>query len=137
MNIFGVGPLELLVVLVFALLVLGPEGMVKAGRILGRTLSKIYRSEFWQAMRGSGDLWQKLSRDLGITEDLEEMRAQLAQTRYSEVKRDVPSIREIERDLDQSPEERRGKDSGIDQGSGSAEELPDGDSNGNGKENGS
>lgn len=137
MNIFGVGPLELVVVLVFALLVLGPEGMVKAGRVLGRTLHKIYRSEFWQAMRGSGDLWQKLSRDMGITEDLEEMRAQLAETRYSSVKREKPPAEELASGGDHSPEERRGKDSETDQGSGSAEEPPNGDSHGNDKENGS
>lgn len=79
MNIFGVGPLEIIVVLVISLLVLGPEGMVKAGRLAGKYLRKLYASEFWRAVRGSGDLWGKLSQDLGFSDELDEIRSGLPQ----------------------------------------------------------
>ncbi|MFO8035590.1 MAG: twin-arginine translocase TatA/TatE family subunit [Anaerolineales bacterium] len=138
MNIFGVGPLELVVVLIFALLVLGPEGMVKAGRILGQTLHKLYQSEFWQAMRGSGDLMQKLSRDLGINEDLEEMRAQLSQTRVSMEGMGDPPPGGSVGDLDQSPQDQKGEvESESDQDSKPGEEAPHEESTGNGEETGS
>ena len=44
MDLFGIGPLELLVVLVIALLVLGPERMVRTARSAGKTIRRI-RSE--------------------------------------------------------------------------------------------
>jgi Sec-independent protein translocase protein TatA len=125
MNFLGVGPLELVVVLVFALLVLGPEGMVKAGRILGQSLHKLYQSEFWKAMRGSGDLWQKLSHDLGISEDLEEMRTQWSQTRVSLEEEGRPPSGGSEHGSDPYPEEEKGQESEPDQDDDPGEELPD------------
>lgn len=107
MNILGVGPLEIIVVLVFALLVLGPEGMVKAGRTVGKLLGQIYSSEYWQALRGSGDLWSKLTDDLGITEDLDEMRSGLSRSSLprledlDEIKSRTPTIKPRSESADQ------------------------------------
>lgn len=136
MNIFGIGPLELVVVLIFALLVLGPEGMVKAGRILGQSLHKLYQSEFWQAMRGSGDLMQKLSRDLGIDEDLEEMRAEWSQTRVSIEEMGEPPSGGSVGDGEGSIEGENGEEdiSEPDQGDEPGEEVPHEEPTGNGEE---
>lgn len=41
MDLFGIGPLELLLILVVALLVLGPARMVQAARGAGKTLRKV------------------------------------------------------------------------------------------------
>ncbi len=99
MNIFGVGPLEIIVVLVFALLVLGPEGMVKAGRTVGKFLGQIHSSEYWQALRGSGDLWSMLTEDLGISADLDEMQSEFSASSLprledlDEIKSRTPTIK--------------------------------------------
>ena len=57
MELFGIGPLELFVILLIALIVLGPGDMVKAGRTLGRLLHKIITSSEWRTV-------QKASREL-------------------------------------------------------------------------
>jgi Sec-independent protein translocase protein TatA len=57
MEILGIGPLELIFILLIALIILGPGDMVKAGRILGRFLRKIITSPEWRTV-------QKASREL-------------------------------------------------------------------------
>jgi len=57
MEILGIGPLELLFILLIALIILGPGDMVKAGRTLGRLLRKVITSSEWRTV-------QKASREL-------------------------------------------------------------------------
>jgi len=57
MELFGIGPLELIFILLIALIVLGPGDMVKAGRTIGRFLRKIITSPEWRTV-------QKASREL-------------------------------------------------------------------------
>jgi hypothetical protein len=57
MEILGIGPLELLFILLIALIILGPGDMVKAGLTLGRFLRKIITSPEWHTI-------QKASREL-------------------------------------------------------------------------
>lgn len=57
MEILGIGPLELLFILLIALIVLGPQDMAKAGRSLGHFLRKIVTSPEWRTV-------QKASREL-------------------------------------------------------------------------
>jgi Sec-independent protein translocase protein TatA len=57
MEILGIGPLELLFILLIALIILGPGDMVKAGRTLGRILRKIITSSEYRTI-------QKASREL-------------------------------------------------------------------------
>lgn len=44
MEFLGIGPLELLVILVVALLVLGPERLMEVARSLGKTASEVRQS---------------------------------------------------------------------------------------------
>ncbi|MBI4336611.1 MAG: twin-arginine translocase TatA/TatE family subunit [Chloroflexi bacterium] len=44
MNFLGIGPLELLIALVVALLVLGPERMVSTARKVGKTLGQVRKA---------------------------------------------------------------------------------------------
>jgi Sec-independent protein translocase protein TatA len=57
MEILGIGPLELLFILLIALIVLGPGDMVKAGRTLGRFMRKVVMSPEWRTI-------QKASREM-------------------------------------------------------------------------
>ncbi len=77
MDILGIGPLELIFVLVIALIVLGPKDMVKAGRTIGKFLRQIVTSPTWHAVTKTSselrNLPTKLIRDAGLEEDLKQI----------------------------------------------------------------
>lgn len=77
MNIFGIGPLEIIFILIIGILVLGPEGMVEAGKKLGRWMRSIIRSSWWQNIRqGINDIQylpQRLIREAEL-EELDQLR---------------------------------------------------------------
>jgi sec-independent protein translocase protein TatB len=74
MEFLGIGPLELLIILMIALLLLGPRDMAKAGRNLGRFLRKVVTSPQWrtitQTSREIRNIPTRLIREAGL-EDLE------------------------------------------------------------------
>jgi Sec-independent protein translocase protein TatA len=78
MNFLGVGPLELLILAVIALLVLGPKGMADLGRKTGRLIRKITRSSVWQDImntsRDLNDLPGKIMREADLEDDFKEIR---------------------------------------------------------------
>lgn len=69
MDFLGIGPLELLLILLIALILLGPNDMVKAGRTIGRAMRKIITSPTWQEIRKIRYLPNKLMREAGIEEN--------------------------------------------------------------------
>lgn len=77
MDILGVGPLELIFILIIALIVLGPSDMVKAGRTIGKFLRLVVTSSTWRAVTRTSDelrtLPNKLIRDAGLEEDFKEI----------------------------------------------------------------
>jgi biopolymer transport protein ExbB/TolQ len=77
MDIFGVGPLELFLILIIALIFMGPNDMAKAGRTLGRFLRKVITSPEWrtllQASREMRNIPNRLMREAGIDEIKKEL----------------------------------------------------------------
>ena len=73
MNIFGIGPLEIVFVLIIGILVLGPEGMVEAGRKLGRFMRSIIHSDWWKNIRQGVTEIQYLPQRLIREAELEEL----------------------------------------------------------------
>jgi Sec-independent protein translocase protein TatA len=77
MDILGIGPLELIFILIIALIVLGPSDMVKAGRTIGRFLRQVVTSSTWRAVTRTSDelrtLPNKLMREAGLEEDFKEI----------------------------------------------------------------
>jgi len=51
MEILGVGPQELIFIIVIALIVLGPKDMQKAGKTIGQYLNRIVKSDGWKAFQ--------------------------------------------------------------------------------------
>ena len=51
MDIFGIGPTELVFIILIALIVLGPKDMQKTGRTIGRWLRDMTTSDGWRAFR--------------------------------------------------------------------------------------
>ena len=73
MNIFGIGPLEIIFILIIGILVLGPEGMVEAGRTMGKFLRSIIKSSWWQNVRRGVNEIQHLPQKLIREAELEEL----------------------------------------------------------------
>lgn len=72
MEILGIGPLELIFILLIALIVLGPNDMIKAGRTIGRMMRKIVTSSEWRTIQQASKefryLPNRLMREAGIEE---------------------------------------------------------------------
>ena len=76
MDLLGIGPLELGLVLLIAFLILGPKNLAKTGKSLGRMLRAINQSESWKAVKSMGEemknLPTKLMREAAIEDYLAE-----------------------------------------------------------------
>lgn len=74
MDIFGIGPTELVFIILIALIVLGPKDMQKTGRTIGRWLRNMTTSDGWRAFRDTSreirNLPTRLMREANL-EDLE------------------------------------------------------------------
>ena len=75
MDFLGVGPLELVFILLIALLVLGPRDIARFARKAGRFLNRLYRSELWgtlsKASQEFRNLPNRLAREAAL-DDLDE-----------------------------------------------------------------
>jgi Sec-independent protein translocase protein TatA len=106
MELFGIGPLELLLILLLALIIFGPKDIEKAGRSLGRSLYKLINSEAWRSLtqvsRKIKTLPNTLMREAHL-EDLELKKA--ARDITSTALMDDPNIRPPARSVaDSTPE---------------------------------
>lgn len=96
MQLFGIGPLEFFLILIIAVIVLGPKGMVTAAREAGKMIRKLTRSPLWrEIVDTSNELREmpgKIIREAGIEKDLEELRKSTRST-ISEIERShLPNI---------------------------------------------
>jgi len=70
MELFGIGIVEVILVLLIALLLLGPQDTIKAGRNLGRAVRRFFSSEEWrtllEASREIRTIPEKLLEDTGL-----------------------------------------------------------------------
>lgn len=82
MEILGIGPTELLFIILIALIILGPKDMQKAGRTIGRWLSHLVRSDGWRAFRDTSrevrNLPNRLMREANL-EELDQMKNEIGQ----------------------------------------------------------
>lgn len=74
MDIFGIGPLELIFIVIIVLLVLGPKEMVSALRTIGKLLRGIVTSDWWsstkQTIQDVRKLPYDIMREAGMEDDL-------------------------------------------------------------------
>ena len=74
MDILGIGPTELVFIILIALILLGPKDMQKTSRTIGRWLRNMTRSDNWRAFRDTSreirNLPNRLMREANL-EDLE------------------------------------------------------------------
>lgn len=109
MQLLGIGPLEFLLIIVIAVIVLGPKGMVQAAREASKLIRKIVRSPIWRDIMDTSreirDIPQKIVREAGIEEDLEELRrstsgtiSELNRTHFSELPTVKKPIKPVEKE---------------------------------------
>ena len=77
MDFLGVGPLELVFIILIALIVLGPKDMVKAGRTLGRFMRGVITSPTWRVVQTTSRSLRKLPTQLMRDAGIEEIQAEL------------------------------------------------------------
>lgn len=77
MEFLGIGPLELLIVLLLALVLLGPKDMAKAGRSLGKYMRKIVTSPQWKVVTQTSHELRNLPNRLIREAGLEEMQQEI------------------------------------------------------------
>jgi sec-independent protein translocase protein TatB len=73
MEIFGIGPLELLLIMLLALIILGPKDMQKIGKNLGQALNKLVKSDTWKTVRQASEKMKTLPNDLMREAELDEL----------------------------------------------------------------
>ncbi|MBE0686900.1 MAG: hypothetical protein IH585_13000 [Anaerolineaceae bacterium] len=78
MSFFGIGPMELIFILIIMILVLGPKNMVVSAQKLGVTLRKIVKSPLWATVMDTSreirEIPTRLIREAGIEEDLKNIK---------------------------------------------------------------
>ena len=83
MDIFGIGWLELVFILIIAVIVVGPRDLGKFGQQFGRFLNRMYKSESWrilnEASRTLRNLPNRLAREASL-EDLDSIRDSIKDT---------------------------------------------------------
>ena len=82
MEILGIGPSELIFIVILALIILGPRDMQKAGRTIGRWLRDVVTSDGWkffqQTSREIQTLPNKLMREAAL-EEFKQVQQELGQ----------------------------------------------------------
>lgn len=78
MNFLGIGPMELIFIIIIMILVLGPKNMITTAQKLGVTLRKIVKSPIWATVMDTSreirEIPTRLIREAGIEEDMKTIR---------------------------------------------------------------
>ena len=99
MDFLGIGPLELVFVLIIALIVLGPKDMVKAGRTIGRLLRNLITSPNWRAIQQTSREIRSLPTRLIREAGLEEMQKDLPTAEQLRRESGVDELKELDQGL--------------------------------------
>lgn len=97
MDILGVGIPEIIFVIIISLIVLGPKDMEKTGRMIGRWLRDITRSEGWKIFQRTSNELRSLPRNL----------IRDANTELNQINKDIKSASSPT--LNQSPNQKQGR----------------------------
>jgi len=79
MDFLGVGPLELILVIILALVIVGPRDLAKFGREAGRFLNRLYRSPTWRTMNDASRELRNLPNRLAREAELDTLKHDLEQ----------------------------------------------------------
>lgn len=81
MELFGIGPLELLFILLLVIIIFGPKDIQRASRTLGNWLRKLVQSDTWKLLTQTSRRLKTLPNDLMREAQMEELQKTLAPIR--------------------------------------------------------
>jgi Sec-independent protein translocase protein TatA len=82
MEIFGIGPLELILIVVVALIVLGPKDMIATSQKAAIWLRKLRNSEIWTTTKEVMDIPKQVMKETGLDKEIRELQS-LSQKTFS------------------------------------------------------
>lgn len=104
MEILGVGPLEIMFILIIALIVMGPQDMVNTGKTIGRFLRRLITSPTWRTVQQTSRelkyLPNRLIREAGVEEEMKEI-----EKLGKEIEKDLKNKPEFTKELEQAAKE--------------------------------
>jgi Sec-independent protein translocase protein TatA len=74
MEFLGIGPLELIVIVILALVVFSPKDIAGGGKTVGRWINRLYRSDTYRSMKQVSQELQDLPNRLAREAHLEELK---------------------------------------------------------------
>ncbi len=74
MEFLGIGPLELLLIFILALIVFSPKDIAGGGKAIGRWINRLYRSDTYRSMKQVSQELQDLPNRLAREAHLEELK---------------------------------------------------------------
>jgi Sec-independent protein translocase protein TatA len=77
MEILGIGPLELLLIMLLAVIILGPKDIQKVGKSLGQGLNKLVKSDTWKTMQQASEKVKNLPTELIRGAEIENIKKEL------------------------------------------------------------
>ncbi len=98
MEIFGVGPLEVLLIVLLVVVLFRPKDIVQTARSAGRFLNRLYRSEGWRTLLRTSETLRTLPNRLAREAELEDLDA-IRQTMTDTKETITDTARGIDREL--------------------------------------
>jgi Sec-independent protein translocase protein TatA len=74
MEVFGIGPLELLLIFFLALILLGPKDMVNSAKKLANWIRGFRESDIWKSTKEISQMPKKIMKETGLEDELSQMR---------------------------------------------------------------
>ena len=74
MEFLGIGPLELLLIIILALIVFSPKDIAGGGKAIGRWINRLYRSDTYRSMKQVSQELQDLPNRLAREAHLDELK---------------------------------------------------------------
>jgi Sec-independent protein translocase protein TatA len=74
MEFLGIGPLELVLIIILALIVFSPKDIAGGGKAVGRWINRLYRSDTYRTMKQVSQELQELPNRLAREAHLEELK---------------------------------------------------------------
>lgn len=93
MEILGIGPSELIFIIIIALILLGPKDMQKAGLTIGKWLRKFITSDGWKLFQQTSREIQTLPNRLMREAELDELN-KVQDTIHKDLKQTVDAVQE-------------------------------------------
>lgn len=91
MDLLGVGPLELALILLIVFLVIGPNDLAATGKKIGRFLSSVKKSEFWRGVNQISKEVRTLPNTLMREAELEDLK--------NDMEKDAKEIRNVSKEF--------------------------------------